>query len=272
MSTFGGSCEGRRESVALAGEIILSKEGTFRSPQPTLGPSLAAVRFLQPLQEFPVSGSSLRILIGEDESVTALGLEQDLRSLGHTVVGIAGDGASAVAMARTMDPDLVLLDVRMPHLDGLTAAQQIHEDRPVPIIAVTAYSDAETVTQATRAPIFHYLVKPVSAAQLDAAIQVAFARHDDWLSSRREGDDLRRKLDDRKVIERAKGILMERENITENAAYRILQRTSQSRNMSMADLARSLLAAEDLVRPAPAGAERTSRGTRAGDRAPRQEG
>lgn len=80
-----------------------------------------------------MSGSSLRILIGEDESVTALGLEQDLRSLGHTVVGIAGDGASAVAMARTMDPDLVLLDVRMPHLDGLTAARQIHEDRPVQI-------------------------------------------------------------------------------------------------------------------------------------------
>ena len=217
-------------------------------------------------------GSSLRILIGEDESVTALGLEQDLRSLGHTVVGIAGDGASAVAMARTMGPDLVLLDVRMPHLDGLTAAQQIHEDRPVPIIAVTAYSDAETVTHAARAPIFHYLVKPVTAAQLDAAIQVAFARHEDWLSSQRESDDLRRKLDDRKVIERAKGILMERENITESAAYRILQRTSQSRNMSMADLARSLLAAEDLVRPAPARAERSPRGARPVDRLPRQEG
>jgi response regulator NasT len=219
-----------------------------------------------------VPGSSLRILIGEDESVTALGLEQDLRSLGHTVVGIAGDGASAVAMARTIGPDLVLLDVRMPHLDGLAAAQQIHEERPVPIIAVTAYSDAETVTQATRAPIFHYLVKPVTAAQLDAAIQVAFARHEDWLSSQRESDDLRRKLDDRKVIERAKGILMERENITESAAYRILQRTSQSRNMSMADLARSLLAAEDLIRPPQAHAERPARGTRTGDRAQRQEG
>src|ERR671925_1244685 len=136
------------------------------------------VRLLQALGEpqdrLPeplVSSRSLRILIGEDESVTALGLEQDLRSLGHTVIGVAGDGATAVAMARAMDPDLVLLDVRMPHLDGLTAAQQIHEERPVPIIAVTAYSDAETITQATRAPIFHYLVKPVTAAQLDAAIQ-----------------------------------------------------------------------------------------------------
>ena len=219
-----------------------------------------------------MTGSSLRILIGEDESVTALGLEQDLRSLGHTVVGIAGDGASAVAMARTMGPDLVLLDVRMPHLDGLAAAQQIHEERPVPIIAVTAYSDADTVTQATRAPIFHYLVKPVTAPQLDAAIQVAFARHEDWLASQRESDDLRRKLDDRKVIERAKGILMERENITESAAYRILQRTSQSRNMSMADLARSLLAAEDLIRPAAPRVERAPRTARTGDRAQRQEG
>jgi response regulator NasT len=218
-----------------------------------------------------VPGSPLRILIAEDESVTALGLEQDLRSLGHTVVGIAADGASAVSMARTMGPDLVLLDVRMPHLDGLAAAEQIHAERPVPIIAVTAYSDADTVSQATRAPIFHYLVKPVSAPQLEAAIQVAFARHEDWLSSRHESDDLRRKLDDRKVIERAKGILMERENITESAAYRILQRTSQSRNMSMADLARSLLAAEDLIRPAPARAERAPRSPRVSDRAQRQD-
>jgi response regulator NasT len=262
-STCGGSGEGRAESVLLAGKSILYEWGTFRSREGIPGPSLAAVSLLLLLQEIPVPGSSLRILIGEDESVTALGLEQDLRSLGHTVVGIAGDGASAVAMARTMGPDLVLLDVRMPHLDGLAAAQQIHEERPVPIIAVTAYSDPDTVTQATRAPIFHYLVKPVTAAQLDAAIQVAFARHEDWLSSQRESDDLRRKLDDRKVIERAKGILMERENITESAAYRILQRTSQSRNMSMADLARSLLAAEELIRPAPARAERPSRGARA---------
>jgi AmiR/NasT family two-component response regulator len=101
---------------------------------------------------------------------------------------------------------------------------------------------------------------------------VAFARHEDWLSSQRESDDLRRKLDDRKVIERAKGILMERENITESAAYRILQRTSQSRNLSMADLARSLLAAEDLIRPPQPRVERGARGARTGDRAQRQEG
>lgn len=219
-----------------------------------------------------MAGTSLRILVGEDESVTALGLEQDLRALGHTVVGIAGDGASAVSMARAIGPDLVLLDVRMPHLDGLSAAAQIHADRPVPIIAITAYSDVETVAEAARAPIFHYLVKPVTAGQLDAAIQVAFARHEDWLSSQRESDELRRKLDDRKVIERAKGILMERENITESAAYRVLQRTSQSRNMSMADLARSLLAAEDLIRPAATRTERAPRASRTSDRAPRQDG
>jgi response regulator NasT len=197
-----------------------------------------------------VSSRSLRILIGEDESVTALGLEQDLRSLGHSVIGIAGDGATAVAMARTLSPDLVILDVRMPHLSGLEAAERIHAERPVPIIIVTAYSDAETVQKATSAPVFHYLVKPVSAAQLSAAIAVAEARHQDWLSQRRESDDLRKRLDDRKVIERAKGILMEREGISESAAYKVLQRTSQSRNMTMADLSRSLLAAEDLMRPA----------------------
>lgn len=192
--------------------------------------------------------ATLRILIAEDESVTALGLEQDLRALGHTVVGIAGDGVTAVSMAKTLSPDLVMLDVRMPHLSGLEAAHKIHAERPVPIIIVTAYSDLETVTAAAGAPVFHYLVKPVTAAQLGAAITVAQARHDEFMLQRRESEDLKRRLDDRKIIERAKGILMEREGISESAAYRVLQRTSQSRNMTMADLSRSLLAAEDLIR------------------------
>jgi response regulator NasT len=134
---------------------------------------------------------------------------------------------------------------------GLEAAQRIHEERPVPIIIITAYSDAETVDEAMGVPVFHYLVKPVSAAQLGAAIAVTAARHQEWLAERKESHDLRRRLDDRKIIERAKGILMEREGISENAAYRVLQRTSQSRNMTMADLARSLLAAEDLMRAGP---------------------
>jgi AmiR/NasT family two-component response regulator len=198
-----------------------------------------------------VSSRSLRILIGEDESVTALGLEQDLKSLGHTVIGIAADGATAVSMARTLSPDLVILDVRMPHLSGLEAAARIHEERPVPILIITAYSDAETVGEAVGAPVFHYLVKPVSAAQLGAAVAVTFARHEEWLAERQASHDLRRRLDDRKIIERAKGILMEREGISESAAYRVLQRTSQSRNMTMADLARSLLAAEDLMKANP---------------------
>lgn len=191
---------------------------------------------------------SLRILIGEDESVTALGVEQDLRSLGHTVLGIASDGITAVSMARALSPDLVLLDVKMPHLGGLEAARLIHAERPIPIIIVTAYSDPETVSAAASGPIFHYLVKPVSAAQLSAAIAVAEARHEDWLHQRRQGDELRQKLEDRKVIERAKGILMEREGISESQAYRMLQRTSQARNISMAELSRSLLTADELMR------------------------
>ncbi|HEY9514479.1 MAG TPA: response regulator [Gemmatimonadaceae bacterium] len=194
---------------------------------------------------------ALRILIGEDESVTALGLEQDLRSLGHTVIGIAADGVTAVSMARTLSPDLVILDVRMPHLSGLEAAARIHDERPVPILIITAYSDTETVAQAVGAPVFHYLVKPVSAAQLGAAVEITCARHQEWLVQRQESEDLRKRLDDRKVIERAKGILMEREGISESAAYKVLQRTSQSRNVTMADLSRSLLAAEDLMKTSP---------------------
>lgn len=190
----------------------------------------------------------LRILIGEDESVTALGLEQDLKSLGHSVIGIAADGETAVAMAHALSPDAVVLDVRMPHLSGLEAAARIHADRPVPIVIVSAYSDVDTLGSAAAAPVFHYLVKPVTAAQLGAALTIADARHQQWIQQRHESDDLRRRLEERKVIERAKGILMEREGITESAAYRVLQRTSQSRNMTIADLSRSLITAEDVIR------------------------
>jgi response regulator NasT len=165
------------------------------------------------------------------------------------VVGIAADGVTAVSMARTLGPDLVILDVKMPHLGGLEAAERIHEERPVPIIIVTAYSDAEMLAEAAKIPVFHYLVKPVSAPQLAAAIAVAEARHHDWMEQREQTNDLRKRLEDRKVIERAKGILMEREGVSEGAAYKILQRTSQSRNMTMADLSRSLLAAEELMHP-----------------------
>ena len=195
-----------------------------------------------------MSQRPLRILIAEDEAVTALGLEQELRSLGHSVLGVAPDGETAVAMARNLAPDLVVLDVMMPHLGGVEAAERIHAERPVPIILVTAYSDRDTIARAARVPVFHYLVKPVSSAQLDAAIAIAEARHAEWIAGKRESEDLRQKLEDRKIIERAKGLLMEREGITEDAAYKILQRTSQSRNMSMADLSRSLLTAEDLMR------------------------
>jgi len=190
----------------------------------------------------------LRILIAEDESVTALGLEQDLKSLGHSVIGIASDGVTAVSMARALGPDLAILDVRMPHLSGLEAAERIHAEHPIPIIIVSAYSDADTVGGAVAGPIFHYLVKPVTTAQLGAAIAIASARHRQWLQQRRESDDLRRRLDERKVIERAKGIIMEREGISESAAYRVLQRTSQSRNMTIADLSRSVITAEDVIR------------------------
>ncbi|MEJ7810458.1 MAG: response regulator [Gemmatimonadaceae bacterium] len=191
---------------------------------------------------------SLRILIGEDDSVTALGLEQELRSLGHTVVGIAPDGATALLMARALGPDLIVLDVRMPHMTGLDAAERIHADRPVPIIIATAFSDRDTIARAATLPVFHYLVKPVSAGQLSGAIAVAQARHREWLEQAQANADLRRKLEERKVIERAKGILMEREGIAESAAYRMLQRTSQNRNISMAELSRSVLDTQDLVR------------------------
>src|SRR5919204_706884 len=143
----------------MAGSLLISKTAGRKCSR------RGRVRLLQALGEpqhrLPeplVSSRSLRILIGEDESVTALGMEQDLRSLGHTVIGIAADGVTAVSMARTLSPDLVILDVRMPHLGGMEAAEQIHAERPIPIIIATAFSDPQTIARAADAPVFHYLV------------------------------------------------------------------------------------------------------------------
>ncbi|HWV56156.1 MAG TPA: response regulator [Longimicrobiales bacterium] len=192
-------------------------------------------------------GDSLRVLIADDEALHNLALTSQLEMLGHTVVATASNGREAVELARTSKPDVALLDIRMPAMTGPEAAQQIASERPIPIIILSAYSDAGTVDEATRAPIFHYLVKPVDPDDLAPAIAVARARFTEWVEARRERDQLELKLEERKLVERAKGLLMETRGLTEREAYRFLQKTSQDKNTPMVDLARKILLAAPLL-------------------------
>ncbi|MBX6363697.1 MAG: response regulator [Gemmatimonadetes bacterium] len=190
---------------------------------------------------------SLRVLIADDEALHNLALTSQLETLGHTVVATATNGREAVQLAREVRPDLAFLDIRMPTMTGPEAAAEITADRPIPIIILSAYSDSRTVEEATRAPIFHYLVKPVDPDDLAPAIAVARARFDEWIDARRQRDQLEVKLEERKIIERAKGLLMDTRGLSEREAYRFLQKTSQDKNTPMVELARKILLAAPLL-------------------------
>ena len=191
--------------------------------------------------------TSLRVLIADDEALHNLALSSQLQQLGHQVVGTAANGREAVEKARETQPDLIFLDIRMPELTGPEAAHAIAAERPVPIIILSAYSDDRTVGEATKAPIFHYLVKPVDPHDLAPAMAVARARFAEWQNARSERDQLETRLEERKVIERAKGLLMETRGLNEREAYRFLQKTSQDKNTPMVELARKILLAAPLL-------------------------
>ena len=191
--------------------------------------------------------NSLRFLIADDEALHNLALTSQLEALGHEVVATASNGKEAVELAREKKPDMAILDIRMPVMTGPEAAHEIHRDRTIPIIILSAYSDRRTVDEATRSPVFHYLVKPVDPDDLAPAIAVARARFGEWTDAIREKDVLETKLEDRKILDRAKGILMETRNLSEREAYRFLQKSSQDRNTPMIDLARKILLAAPLL-------------------------
>ncbi|MGC8780168.1 MAG: ANTAR domain-containing response regulator [Anaerolineae bacterium] len=190
---------------------------------------------------------ALRILIADDESIRLLSLRQQLRALGHQVVAEASNGQEAVALAETTRPDLAILDIKMPVMDGIEAAQQITRARPIPIILLTAYNETELVERAAQANISAYLMKPVAEEDLLPAITLALTRFRQFEALRREVNDLREALEARKVIERAKGILMRRLNLTEEEAFRRLQKQSQDTNRKLAQVAEAIILADQML-------------------------
>ncbi len=190
---------------------------------------------------------SLRILIADDESIRLLSLRAQLAALGHRVVAEASTGEEAVVLAASTQPDLAILDIKMPLVDGIEAAERITQARPIPIILLTAYSEAQLVERAAQANIAAYLMKPVSEEDLLPTLTLALTRFKQFQALRREVVDLREALEARKVIEKAKGILMRRLDLTEEEAFRRLQRQSQEGNRKLAQVAEAIVVADQML-------------------------
>ena len=185
----------------------------------------------------------MRILIAEDETLIRLDLRGILERAGFEVCAEARDGQEAVELARDVQPDLAILDVKMPRLDGIEAARRMLDERPIPIVILTAYGQEELVARAVDAGVFGYLVKPLRETDLLPATRAARARYDELAALREETASLADALATRKVVERAKGLLMEREGLTEQEAFERLRRASQLSGRPMKVVAEALISA-----------------------------
>jgi response regulator NasT len=184
----------------------------------------------------------VRILVAEDETIIRLDLKDLLERAGFEVCAEARDGEEAVELARSEQPDLAIMDVKMPRLDGIEAARRILNERPIPIVMLTAYGQDELVSRAVEAGVFGYLVKPFREQDLLPAIRAARARHDELQAVRAEAESLSDALAARKVIERAKGLLMAKESLTEEEAFARLRRASQASQRPLKVIAEAVVA------------------------------
>ncbi|NTW00504.1 MAG: response regulator [Oscillochloris sp.] len=187
-----------------------------------------------------------RLVIADDESIIRMNLKETLVSLGYLVVGEAGDGVSVINLARELQPDLVLMDIKMPKLDGIQAAKILTEEKIAPVLLLTAYSDRELVDRAKEAGVVNYVVKPFREAELLPAIEIAMARYQEFLEMDKQIHDLKETLDTRKLVERAKGILMDSQGLKEAEAFRKIQQLSMNTRKSMKEIAQAILLANEI--------------------------
>ncbi len=187
------------------------------------------------------------VLIAEDNEKTRAFLSGQLELLGYSVVGAVANGREAVELTEKLDPSLVIMDIKMPEMDGVEAARAISSKKPVPIILITGISSSEIPEKVVEAGVFAYLLKPVTKKQLDPAIRIALSRFKEFQGLRDEVSDLKEAIETRKLIERAKGILMKRCTISEDDAFKVLQRYSQKENKKMRDVAESIISASSII-------------------------
>jgi two-component system, response regulator PdtaR len=193
----------------------------------------------------------MRVLIAEDDPVVALGLAERVRSLGHDPIGPVGDGEQAVAEAKASLPDLYLFDIEMPALDGLAAAVQLAgEGLRRPVVIVTGVEDPSLVERSIASGVSAYLTKPIDTRELEAAIKLAAARHAEFEALEAEVSKAQQALEDRKLVERAKGLLMSALRLSEPEAFRRLQTTARERNLRLVEVAQRIVENESVLGPA----------------------
>jgi two-component system, response regulator PdtaR len=189
---------------------------------------------------------ALKIVIADDEPIIRLDLKKTLENMGHEVVGETGDGAKAVEMARALKPDILILDIKMPEMDGIDAAKIITTEGIAPVLLLTAYSQKDLVDRAKDAGVFAYLVKPFKEADLMPAIEIAISRYEEFMDLENEVSDLENKLDTRKAVDRAKGILMDQYGLKEQEAFRRIQVQSMNTRKSMREIAEAIILAHSV--------------------------
>ncbi len=186
-----------------------------------------------------------RIVIVDDESIIRIDLREMLSNMGYLVVGEVGDGRSAVNLARELRPDLVIMDIKMPGMDGIDAAKILTEEKIAPVLLLTAYSQKELVSRARQAGVVGYLVKPFRESDLSPAIEVALARFAEFRALESEVGDLQEALETRKFVERAKGILMDTQGLPEADAFRKIQKMSMNTRKPMKEVAEAIILAHE---------------------------
>lgn len=189
--------------------------------------------------------NQLRIAIAEDEPEVLADLREMIEEIGHEVVAAVDDGRALVDACRDTSPDLIITDIKMPDMDGLQAAEEIRKSRPVPVIIVSAYHDQEFIDQSLKEHVLAYLIKPIGEQSLKASIELAMQRFREFEVLHQQAANLQQALEERKLIERAKGILMKRGELSEQDAFRRLQRLSSQKNKKMVEIARTLVEADE---------------------------
>ena len=208
----------------------------------------------------PSGAARWRIIIADDESLIRLDLREMLAELGYDVIAEAGDGRSAMDLARKLRPDLVIMDIKMPDLDGITAAEGLTRERIAPVVLLTAYSDQGLVERAKEAGVVGYVVKPFRQAELMPVIELSLARFEEFRSLEREVGDLKEALETRKLIERAKGVLMEVHGLREAEAFHRIRKTSMDARKSMKEVAEAVLLTHEMERNAAFGEDGAASG------------
>ncbi len=190
----------------------------------------------------------MRIIVAEDDPIILTGFSSMLESIGYEIVGQAVDGESAARLIIELRPDLILMDINMPKMDGITVLEQVNKVQAIPCIIITGYRDEEQIKRAANAGVYGYLHKPVDEYALRAEIEMVTQRHSAYCTLEKEKNQALNLLESRKLIERAKGIIMEKAKLSEADAYRFLQKKSRDKNLKLVDLARDIINADELFK------------------------